>query len=457
MGWLCNIYRSTTTGGEGATPYATGVSGSPYSDNSVTAGQAYYYKVAAVNGSCVGAQSDEASAASATPTITMGANAAVCAGTTTANLTYSATGNSPDQYSIGFDDAAHTAGFADVTLAALPASPIPITVPGGAAAATYNGTLTVKNSSTGCASTGSAVTVTVSSTIPSSTITAPGGVCASSTGNTASVPSAGAGATYAWTITGGTITSADPQTNGVTFTAGASGTVGLGCTVTSAGGCLSSPGSATVAINSGTLTPYVMSSGDYLETFADIANWKNGFTCGQGANRWGSVAVGGTASVPDPTKIGTSTAAFTSGTSGGAQRGADSIILLATGAGDNTNAVAIDLFLDFTGRDVGTLSFDWAEVNNSTGDRRASLRVYVSTDGSTWTELTGAVVLNLQNNVPASGSISSVALPAALNNSATARIRFYVYNGTGGTTGSRPKIALDNVSVTGCIPLWLTM
>ena len=38
---------------------------------------------------------------------------------------------------------------------------------------------------------------------------------------------------------------------------------------------------------------------------------------------------------------------------------------------------------------------------------------------------------------------------AGFTNSATARIRFYYHNGTGGTTGSRPKVSVDNVSVTG--------
>ncbi len=95
------------------------------------------------------------------PTITLGSNPSVCAGTTSANLTYSATTQTPDQCSIVFDAAAHTAGFTDVTLVSLPASPIVITVPGAAAAATYNGTLTVKNSTTGCTSAGLAITVTV--------------------------------------------------------------------------------------------------------------------------------------------------------------------------------------------------------------------------------------------------------------------------------------------------------
>ena len=89
------------------------------------------------------------------------------------------------------------------------------------------------------------------------------------------------------------------------------------------------------------------------------------------------------------------------------------------------------------------------EVNNSTGDRKGSLRVYYSTDGTSFTEITAAQVLNFTNNVATSGSITSVSLPAAFNNAATARLRFYYHNGTGGAAGSRPKISsIDNLNVT---------
>jgi len=161
-----------------------------------------------------------------------------------------------------------------------------------------------------------------------------------------------------------------------------------------------------------------------------------------------------TGTVPDGVRTTVSTAAFASaGGSGGVQRGslganpAGTIVLLTTGVTDNTSADAIDLFLDFTGVNAGTVSFDWASVNNSTGDRKGSLRVYTSTDGTTFTELAAAAVLNFTNNVLTTGSITSVSLPASFNNSATARIRFYEYNATGGTTGSRPKISIDNVRV----------
>jgi hypothetical protein len=95
------------------------------------------------------------------PTITLGSNPSVCSGTTSANLTYSATTGSPDQYSIVWSAAALVAGFANVTNAALPPSPIILVVPAAAPVGTYNGTLTIINSITGCASAGILISVTV--------------------------------------------------------------------------------------------------------------------------------------------------------------------------------------------------------------------------------------------------------------------------------------------------------
>jgi len=56
-----NIYRSTTSGGEGTTVFATSSSAS-YTDSAVTNGTTYYYKVAAVNASGTSNQSSETSA-----------------------------------------------------------------------------------------------------------------------------------------------------------------------------------------------------------------------------------------------------------------------------------------------------------------------------------------------------------------------------------------------------------
>ena len=61
------------------------------------------------------------------------------------------------------------------------------------------------------------------------------------------MPDAGPLASYAWTISGGSI-SAGGGTHSVTFTAGAAGTLVLGCTVTGDNGC-SSVGSANVTVH----------------------------------------------------------------------------------------------------------------------------------------------------------------------------------------------------------------
>jgi fibronectin type 3 domain-containing protein/PKD repeat protein len=59
-----NIYRSTTSGGEGSTPFQTGISGTSYTNTGLTNGTTYYYQVSAVNG---GGQSGKSGEASATP------------------------------------------------------------------------------------------------------------------------------------------------------------------------------------------------------------------------------------------------------------------------------------------------------------------------------------------------------------------------------------------------------
>jgi hypothetical protein len=202
----------------------------------------------------------------------------------------------------------------------------------------------------------------------------------------------------------------------------------------------------------------------YTESFADINNWifnttpTNGtFTSGVGAAAWKGIDLATTTpAVPNATRITTLSNFFQTPSSsggvpiysGGLYKGAQSIVMLSTGPTDNTSSIAIDLFLDFTSVNAGTLSFDWASLNNNSGNRNGSLKVYASTDGVAFTEITSAQVLNFTNFSPTSGTVSNVALPSIFNGSATARLRFYYYNGTGGTAGSRPRINLDNVKVT---------
>src|SRR5262249_55957677 len=58
------VYRGTTPGGEGATPIATGITGTSYIDAGLTDGVTYYYRVSALNAGGEGSPSLEVSATS---------------------------------------------------------------------------------------------------------------------------------------------------------------------------------------------------------------------------------------------------------------------------------------------------------------------------------------------------------------------------------------------------------
>ncbi|MFN8309684.1 MAG: T9SS type A sorting domain-containing protein [Chitinophagales bacterium] len=128
------------------------------------------------------------------PTITLGSNPVVCFSSSTQNatLTYSATANGANQYYIDFDNTANAAGLADVATSAspatLPASPISIPVAANVAAATYNGTLYVKNSTTGCVSNGYAITLTINPKPTITLTTTSAAVCFNASAQTATLP-----------------------------------------------------------------------------------------------------------------------------------------------------------------------------------------------------------------------------------------------------------------------------
>ena len=196
----------------------------------------------------------------------------------------------------------------------------------------------------------------------------------------------------------------------------------------------------------------------YSENFSDIANWTfntspaNGtFLSGTGSSAWKGNATNSSGNIPDGIKITTASTSFTTSTTGGVQKGSGNLVLLTTGATDNSSSVAIDLYLNYTSLSAGTLSFDWSSINNSTGDRNSSLKVFTSSDGINFTELVGARVTNFTNNNVTFGSITNVNLPSDFNQKTFAIIRFYIHNGigTGQIGGSRPKISIDNVVVTG--------
>ncbi len=248
-----------------------------------------------VNQGCYGntLQASKTAVACTPPTITLGSNPSVCQGTTTADLTYSATTQTPDQYSIDFDVTAEGQGFADVTLAALPASPIVITVPGGAAAGTYNANLTVTRSSESCNSVNYTITITVNATNAVSVSIAADAnpTCAGSSVTYTATPTNGGTPTYQWKKGGVDISGATNST--YTYTP-VNGDV-ITCVMTSNATC-ASPTTATsnqidmivnplpTAPTSVTATPSTIASGEssvlsYSGGSGDSFVWYSG-SCG---------------------------------------------------------------------------------------------------------------------------------------------------------------------------------
>ena len=118
----------------------------------------------------------------AAPTITIGTIPAICVGATSFTIPYTATSGSPDQYSIS------GTGITTVTDAPLGTSPITVNLSSPASAGNMSFTISVRNSTTGCASTPQAYFVTVK---PLPTITTNGTinpVCTSTSSQITTLP-----------------------------------------------------------------------------------------------------------------------------------------------------------------------------------------------------------------------------------------------------------------------------
>ena len=167
----------------------------------------------------------------ATPTITLGTNPSVCVGTTSANLPYTATTGSPNQYSIDYDATANGQGFVDVNNAPLPVTPIVLAVPVAPTLGTYNGTLTIRNSATTCSSITYPITVTILAIPNAGTVSGASPLCV---GVMSTYTSSGdPGGT--WTSTMPSVASVNPTTGVVTTVA--SGTTDITYTVSNGGNC----------------------------------------------------------------------------------------------------------------------------------------------------------------------------------------------------------------------------
>lgn len=137
----------TSANGTSGWTVVAGQTGATLNTGALTATQ--YYRVTA---SVAGCEGDGISAVFQQPVepqlaATLGTLANICQDATSVNLPYTITSGVPDRYSITSID---LPGFVPVSLAALPASVIPVAIPAGTPAGTYNFTITFNKSGVNC-------------------------------------------------------------------------------------------------------------------------------------------------------------------------------------------------------------------------------------------------------------------------------------------------------------------
>lgn len=204
------------------------------------------------------------------PTITLTSSSiSTCFGSGTASLAYTATANSPNQYSITTGTRA-VSGFLAVTNATLNSSPISITLPANTPTGTYDFNLTVRNSTSGCVSAAVPFTITVNAKPDISVSSSVSSVCSGGNATLTVAPANLSSGSYAWspsaTLSASTGTSvvATPtvnttysviatDANGCKDTAQTIVNIKSGGTVTSAGATICS-GASTVLTASGAST-----------------------------------------------------------------------------------------------------------------------------------------------------------------------------------------------------------
>jgi hypothetical protein len=126
--------------------------------------------------------------------------------------------NSPNQYKIDWDATANTAGLSDITsYTSLGSSPFNLTIPGTLAAATYSGTMYVKNTTTTCENSFPiSLKVNAKPAQPAVNVTQP--TCSNSNGTvTVTSPLDGGGIDYEYSNNGGA------WQEGVSFTVASNG------------------------------------------------------------------------------------------------------------------------------------------------------------------------------------------------------------------------------------------
>jgi uncharacterized Zn ribbon protein len=250
------------------------------------------------------------------PALTPNLNPQVCLGTATTNMSYSGVSGTPNVYSLNFDAAAEAKGFVDVlnqTFSFGSSGNIAITVPtvSPITAGTYNATLVVENTLTGCESIVYNIIVTVNA-LPTVSITGSTTVCVGATtpltGNSSPAAVTSSWATSAPAVATvssvGVVSGVAVGNSDITFTS----TDGNGCTKTSSPfNVVVNPlptGTLTFTETSGVSNDGTVCSGDAVNftATAGFANYNfkvDGVSAQNGASNtyMGTFAVNGTVTV----------------------------------------------------------------------------------------------------------------------------------------------------------------
>jgi sugar lactone lactonase YvrE len=296
---------------------------------------------------------------------------------------------------------------------------------------------------------GSSTAGTATSTIvaaPDNTITAASTVFPSSTGNSASVPSQ-TSSTFAWGITGGTIT-AGGSTNAITFTAGASGTVALTCTVTNQAGTASALGSKSCTVGNQVISAPTAVNANSTGNVASVPSMT-------GATYLWSIT-GGT--IPG-SKTGNSVT-FTAGASGNVvlncqvtdvtvfNATAATVPIVAGPAAPSVTGLPTNVTTGTTGLvasvpTVAGVTYAWTVTNGTIASGQGTNQIHVSATGNGGTTLTCSCTESLSGVAGSPGSATSniVAAPVLTSFTSTrskvtagyAAMLTAVYSGNNGT------------------------
>ncbi len=143
----------------GGTLLQAGTTYTPTAASLSTSAPNIYYVEAIRNGCNDAVRTADTILVNPSPTIAPGTAVPVCTGVVATTVPYTAT-NTPTTYNITWNSTATTAGFSNVTNATLPATDLNIALPATAAAGTYNGIITVKNTN-GCISSNTPISVNI--------------------------------------------------------------------------------------------------------------------------------------------------------------------------------------------------------------------------------------------------------------------------------------------------------